>query len=189
MGGGKVRVAGEDHDPFDIVLNTAIAVGGEAVRFGARLHGMCEDFAWIDPEDFLWAAKLIEDARKANIYRAGMGWDGLAEFLRKLHRDDVGDPVVTSFSVSESFPNVGLANWEAPRLYREDGRETDQYDHDAWYELSEKDRWDLCVVGMQAREHSRQLSPGTMNVGFMSGHTFFDLKAEVWTKIRERNGF
>jgi hypothetical protein len=76
------------------------------------------------------------------------GWPVVVSMLRK--RDD--EPVVTSYSVCEGFPNHNMVQdaglIELPFYKDSDGKEyEDEYDTEPWDALSAGERWDL---GMQA---------------------------------------
>lgn len=83
-----------------ISLNTAIAVGNDALRLGARLHGQCEIHCYVEGPNRAWLAGIIEAGRESGFYRESMGWESVCGLLRR--RDD--SPVVTSYSVTEQFP-------------------------------------------------------------------------------------
>lgn len=157
---------------FSASLNTAIRIGGDALRLMARLHGQCEIHCWIDGTNRAWLADIIEQGRVRNLYRADQGWEAVATMLRS--RDD--GPVVCSYSVCESFPNAGVAEWEAPE--DEDG----EPNYDAWYDLPHEERWTL---GMQALRKSGEGHDFTLELRpdawedyiFWSGITGYDIAA------------
>ena len=94
-------------ETFSVILNTALAIGNDALRLFARLHGQCELHAWIDGPNRAWAADIIDTGRAAGLYRADQGWEAVAKFLRSSKRG----PVVTSYSVCDTFPESG--GWDA----------------------------------------------------------------------------
>jgi hypothetical protein len=120
------HVAGHNLGGLNVKLNTALADDSEAVAFAAKVDGWCEIHAWIDGPDRKWAADLIDDALRNDVYRAGLwyapsgavtttsdrvwcpqGWDDVTALLRET--DD--GPVVMSYSVCDSFPNHDIAAW------------------------------------------------------------------------------
>lgn len=89
-------------DPFAVVLNTALAIGGDVVRLMARIHSQCEIHGFIPADDCEFMAALITKGRKSGLLRAEMGWQGVAELLKTAATD--GKPVVMSYSVTDTFP-------------------------------------------------------------------------------------
>lgn len=129
-----------------ISINTALSVGSDAVRLGARLHAQCELHAWVDGENRAWLAGIIRDGREGGFYRADMGWEKVIELLESA--DD--SPVVTSFSVCESFPNKQLDN----------EREVSEKDNpEYWWDLSADERWRRAIAGLRAESGWLELRP------------------------------
>jgi hypothetical protein len=140
IGGDRIPFtlpSGGEVDMFTVNLNTALALGNDAVRLCARLHGQCEIHAWVDGPNRAWLAGIVEDGRRCGVLRTDQGWEALAGFLRE--RDD--EPVVTSYSVCDQFPNAHTAG------VTEDGAA-------AWYELPEAEQW------AQAMERLRRIGGG-----------------------------
>ena len=88
---------------FSLQLNTAIALGSDALYLAARLHGQCEIHAYILPEDFHWFRTTVEDGIETGVLRPETqgyeGWAGVIELMS----GDCG-PIVTSYSVTDGFP-------------------------------------------------------------------------------------
>lgn len=126
---------------FTVCLNTALALGGDVVRLIARLHGQCEIHAWVDGPNRAWLAEIVEEGRASGVLRSGQGWESVAVFLRETDEE----PVVTSFSVSDSFPNAYVANWR------------DEKDGDDWYDLPRAEQWRLAMEGLRQGEARRPL--------------------------------
>ncbi len=162
---------------WQLMLNTAIIVGGDAVKLGTRLGGQGEIHAWIAGPDRSWVADMIEQAVRSGVYREGLprtdgdrtlpteraGWTEVAEFLRASDHD----PVVTHYSVDESFPGPHVAGvpW------------------DAWEDIRDDQRWELSMRGLTEGEWSQrfkglQIKPDDWNT-FRYGHTLsiLDLRA------------
>lgn len=194
---GRLKLPnGNTIDPFDLALNTLIATHSPSLTLCAKMHGTCEDYAWIDPSNARWFAETIEAGRNENVLRPDVGWEGVAELAREVESGLRG-PIVTSYSVCERFPNSGVADWPPPTCEACEGtgkpnpdmKYTDvDYDYctscggegvlsDLWYDLSDAEQWDLAERGIRARAYNREISPQTMNVGFMSGASAFDLLA------------
>lgn len=173
---GGVLVGGRRLDPMALSCNTLIAMGSPVLSLIGRLHGMCEDFAWVDDQDAAWLAQTVRAGRASNVLRAGMGWEDVATLADEIAAGASG-PIVTSHSVSEPFPAMSLAidgGWDPGP----DPDFPEEPHYDAFYELSEAERWALCVPAMKARRHNRQLAGALQDVGFLSGASMFDLIAE-----------
>lgn len=96
---------GHKLDLFHLQLNSALAMGGNAVKLAARLHAQCEIHAWVDGPDRAWMADIIEVGLEDGVFRWKVrdyynGWQGVIDMLRS----DAREPVVTSYSVSDYFP-------------------------------------------------------------------------------------
>jgi hypothetical protein len=150
---------------FDLLLNTALAIGNDPLCLFAKLHAQCEIHAWVEGQHRAWLADLIEQGRESGLYRDGAGWEAVVKLLRAS--DDA--PVVTSYSVCESFPNAYVANWNPPTM--EDG----EPDHDAWYELPDQERWDLAIAGLRASRDVPPLSPERLRAMFGQRLTLIDI--------------
>lgn len=126
-----------DNAEFCLQLNTAIFVGNDAVRLLARLHGQCEIHGYIEGPNRGWYAGIIHDGLEAGVLRAEMGWESVMLLLSVA--DD--SPIVTDYSVTESFPSQSAASWAGYEEPREG----------AWYEdLTEAERWELAVKGVRS---------------------------------------
>jgi hypothetical protein len=150
---------------FDLQLNTALAVGNDPLCLFAKLHAQCEIHAWVEGEHRAWLADLIEQGRESGLYRDGAGWEAVVKLLRA--RDDA--PVVTSYSVCDSFPNAYVANWQPPTT--KDG----ETDYDAWYELPKPERWDLAMAGLRASRDVPPLTPDRLRAKFGQQLTLIDI--------------
>jgi hypothetical protein len=146
---------------MSLLANTALRLGSDAVKLLVRLDMSCEVHTWVDGPNRLWLAGIIEAGRKSGVLRLGMGWEKVVELLR--NRDD--QPVVTSYSVCDSFPNMAVADWTPPEGF--EGEPSD-----AWGELPREDRWRLCMAGLRAREAA---DPDGM---------YLELKPSNWNNYR-----
>jgi hypothetical protein len=190
---------GHDIDSFDLVLNTAVAVGSDVTKLAARIHGQCEIHCYCEGIDRAWLAQLITRGRDQGVLRdlhkfrdLESSWESIARFL--LDRDD--EPVVMSYSVTDSFPNRHAADWAPPddpdwipEYYRdtddwaamsEDEREQVRADHagDRWYDLPDSERWDLGMAALRARPGGLRLDPANwQDFGFGHGLSVLDLLA------------
>ena len=95
VGDGPLTLNGTQYSLLDLQLNSAIAVGGDAMKLAARLHGQCEIHCYVEGPNRAWLASLIEDAFAKHIFRTGQGWEETCTMLRK----SADSPVVCSFSV------------------------------------------------------------------------------------------
>lgn len=167
-GSGEFAAGHLSVEPWIAGLNTALLMGPDAIRLLARLHGQCEIHAYVRGQNRAWIAGIIDAGRKAGILRARMGWESVADLLRS--RDD--GPVVTSYSVCDSFPNPGVAEWR-PATTDDD----EEGDWDAWYELPDEQRWAMAWEKLGADE-ALELKPDRWSeYHFVNGVTGFMLRA------------
>lgn len=163
---GLLEVDGKNIDIFSLTLNTAIAAGSDPIKLLARIHGSCELHGWIDGPDRAWLAAIVEDGLRSLVLRPDHGWEALME--RLLARSD--RPLVSSFSVCDSFPNRHTA--------REGGWTPDPSNEDAFYELSSDEQWRLALAGLRAETNrsTRQLRPDHWSAyRFAHKYSVFDL--------------
>lgn len=159
------QLGGEPLDSFSLVLNTVLAVGNDLLCLFARLHAQCEIHAYVEGPERAWLAGVIKQGMEAGLYRSGMGWDGVAVLLEQSD----SEPVVTSFSVTDGFPNSYVAGWTPP----------DGANEDAWYEdLTDDERWDLAIAGLRAQRDILPLSPVNLRGRFGHGKTLFDVLSQ-----------
>ena len=130
---------------FELGLNTAMAIGGDALQLVAHIHGQCEIHAWAYGEDRKWLAQIIREGRKSGLYRADMGWESVIE-----HLESGSESVVMSYSVCESFPNPYVAGW----------RDTHPEDEgcDDWADLPDEKKWELAFDAI-SKEEGLQMTP------------------------------
>jgi hypothetical protein len=84
LGGHMLEWNGQPVEVFAIALNTALALGSDAVRFSARMHGSCEIHAWVDGRNRWWISDIIEEGLASGVTRSAT--DALRELARH-HRD------------------------------------------------------------------------------------------------------
>jgi len=157
-------------NPFSLSLNTAFALGNDAVKLAARIHGQCEIHCWLAGVNRQWLVGIVEQGLKCGFYRTGMGWDEVIELLK----EDNENPVVLSYSVCDSFPNSYVAGWVPP--ISKDG----EPDCDAWYDLPEDDQWRLAFDGLVASGRGLELTPTNWNEFFFNdGYTALDLVRDL----------
>lgn len=148
---------GPEH--FTASLNTTLAMGSDAVKLLARLHGQCEIHAYVLGEDRAWLADIIKSGRTSGVLRADMGWESVAELLSA--KSD--GPVVTSYSVCDGFPNAGVAGWK------------DDRDGDGWYDLPDAEQWDRAWAAL-SQDNGLRLNPANWpDFYYRDGATAFSL--------------
>lgn len=145
---------GTDLDKFEVALSTACDAGSDPVKLMARLHGQCEIHAYVEGPNRAWLAGIIEEGRKLHLLRNNMGWEELIVFLRQ--RDD--EPVVTSYSVCEQFPNAYAALGDDA---------LDDNRRDAWSGLPRDQRWAQAMAGIRSNRYL-EMRPDNWN-GFAFG--------------------
>ncbi len=154
-------------------LNTALAIGGDQLKLAARLHGQCEIHAFVEGPNRMWLANIIEIGLRRNIFRANTGWEGVVELLQSSSKE----PVVTSYSVCDQFPNSGVAIqasvWSPPETTDEDEGD------DGWYELPESEQWRLAMDALRIKNQNGykiELKPDDWeDYHFVDGVTAFDI--------------
>ncbi|WGH21896.1 hypothetical protein SEA_TROGGLEHUMPER_11 [Rhodococcus phage Trogglehumper] len=146
---------------WPLLLNTALAVGSDAVKFATRVNAQCELFAWVAAKDRDWLSDIIDDGVHQGVLRREMGWEVLVEMLAR----GTG-PVVMSYSVMDSFPNHLNSTWESsPDIGIDEASE--QFDA-----LSTEDQWEYGMDWLY-RQEERMLQ----------------LKPENWSKVRLGHSF
>lgn len=135
---------------FTISLNTAYLMGSDPVKLAARLNGQCEIHAYVEGVNRQWLAGIIKHGRDIELYRSGMGWESVVDLL--LSNDD--SPVVTSYSVTDQFPNAFVANY-TPSSFDDDG----DPDYDTWYDLPLSTQWSMALDGLRNSARGLELNP------------------------------
>lgn len=137
---------------FESALNTAMLVGSPAVQLAARLHGQSEIHAYIEGPNRSMIADIMEEGLDAGIFRRKLreydqGWSAVIELLR----NNDTEPVVTSYSVCDSFPNYGVANFELPMI-KPEGCDEEEEDYSAWEDLPHEEKWELGMAGIRSTQ-------------------------------------
>lgn len=174
---GSDRPVFNDHDgtplsSFSLELNTALVLGSDPVALAARLHGQCELHAYVEGPHREWLAGLMEAGRACGVYRPDQGWESVIELLRA--RADA--PVVTSYSVGDSFPTTHVIQDDPPVWTPTEIDEWGEPNWDAWYDLPTAEQWALCMTALRARpEMLLELSPGNLRRRFGHARSLVDL--------------
>jgi hypothetical protein len=157
-------------DDFPLLLNTVLAAGSDPLALIARLNGQCEIHAYVEGPDRSWMAGLIEQGRAAGLMRDSVGWDSVHTLL--LSSD--AEPVVTSYSVTDGFPNSFVSTWEP--AYKDFDDEDDA--RDQWYELPVSEQWRLAMAGIRRSGRGLQLSPSSLRDPFGHRYSLLDLRPD-----------
>src|SRR5678809_1267407 len=56
-------------DPFELQLNSALALGSDVVKLAARFHGQCEVHCWVDAADRVWLANMVVEGLECGVFR------------------------------------------------------------------------------------------------------------------------
>ena len=150
-----LTVAGYGVNAWNLLLNTALDTGNEAICFLTKFHAQCEIHAWVAGKDRAWLAGVIEKAIENKLVRPevpGMdptklfstGWRELVEALRRTD----AHPVVMSYSVTQQFPHSSFWRGDADNPVPDDSDERAE----AFEGYSREKQWDLCmpsIIDMQ----------------------------------------
>lgn len=141
---------------WGLMLNTAVAVGGDAVKLAARLYSQAELHAWIAEDDRRWVADIIEHALATGVYRESQVQDGNTtpsgwRSVVSLLRDTAGapGPVVTHYSIFEDFPGPHVIDNDVTAARWEDYNRTEHWDM-AVRSLT-KGAWSRRYTGLQIK--------------------------------------
>lgn len=163
-------VDGKTVNVFAAALNTAVVMGSDPIILSARLHGQCEIHTYVESANRTWLAEIIERGRKGGIFRPDMGWEDVIKHLRE--RDD--EPVVTSYSVCEQFPNASASEWKPDKVNDEgDG------DWDAYYDLPSETRWKIGMSSLRDKPFMEMKPENWRDYHFEDGLTGFSLLAKA----------
>jgi hypothetical protein len=146
------RWNGHSLSTFALGLNTALVLGSDAVKLGARIHGACEIHTWVDGLNRAWLAGIIGQGLEDGVYMKSIEqppyeWRDVIDLL--LWRDY--EPVVLSYSVCEQFPSASLA-LGLDTHFDEEARE-------AFYNKSPREQWDAAMAALKAQEGGLELRP------------------------------
>jgi hypothetical protein len=139
-------VGGQRYDCWQMTLNTCMAVGNDATKLCARLHGQCEIHAYVEGPNRAWLAGVVREGIRCGLMRDGGNekergqWSRLADWLEQ--RKD--EPVVTSYSVCEGFPNPGVAG---------------NVDEDGWHATPPQSRWDTAMARLRENDGGLEIKP------------------------------
>lgn len=169
---------------MNVEMNTAIAVGYDAVALAAKIHGWCEIHPWINEADRSWLADTIEYAIDLGLYRDGIwynsdkgkrewisqGWDQVMELLRDVEQHP--GEVVLSASVCDQFPNAEIATtmppWPDGVPLRWECLDPEQQEERSaarrrWGNLTPEQRWESGFEGLEARRPWANITPDNLS--------------------------
>jgi hypothetical protein len=163
------RVGDRRVTAFELQLNTAILVGNDAGRLLAFLAAQADIHGWVAEHNRGWLADIIDEGRESGILRPEQGWEQVAALLR----NGDGGPVVTSYSVTSSFPSRSEIGWAPPA----GEKWSDDALAEAWSELPAAERW---AIGVTALDPGAEWSPERWHRPmFGGGLTAFDVTAPL----------
>lgn len=154
---------GRSISAFHASLNSVVAAGGDVLRLMARIHGQCEVHGYVEGPNRAWLAGLIEAGREVNLLRPDQGWDDVVALLVSSSTE----PVVTSYSVCEQFPNPGIVGL------------VEEQDQEAWYDLPRYEQWEQALAVLRSRPDALlEWRPDNWaDVRFGEGITVMELRA------------
>jgi hypothetical protein len=183
-----IQYQGHTVDTWDLVLNTALAVGSGPMRLAARLAGQMGSHVWIDGPDRAFVADLITEGLVQDVFRLEIqvtdpspvvpgksvtkrhkaGWADVIELLR----EDNQGPVATYVSTMDDFPDSYTLGIN---------------DADVWEDMENDQVWDLAELWLRNRHSGWQIKADGFD-SYRFGHllTVFDLKATDWEARLDR---
>lgn len=203
------KVNDRNVNSFAVVLNTAMALGGDAIKLYARLHGQCEIHAYVEGEYRSWLADIIDKGVESKILRV-FPEDGEKEYLQnqkrfigwnqvsKHLRENNVNPVVTSYSVCESFPNYQFTfdyqNLKDKLSKKEDlskdnfHKKIEDWTEKNYYSWSTEMQWRECMHYLRTCDDGlREICPETWDNFYFGpqNDTVFSIIEEVNTAQKE----
>jgi hypothetical protein len=204
MSGEKFSYKGRTLESFSLRLNTAIVAGSDPVALAAKIHATCEIYGYFLGKDRAWLADVIEQGLEANIFRRSywaprdrnadlrtlmklpvtdeeaeyiahsMGWTEIVEQLRKSDQE----PVVMSYSVTDSFPYMP-EDWQPEEPLREpenDWETRHSIKKEMFYDLPEDEKFKIAFADLEKNGGNQPISPETLR-GILFRHevTLLDL--------------
>lgn len=179
--GGEFAWRGQPLDTFQISLNTAVALGGDPLRFACRLGA--KGYPYVEGPSRAWLASIIDEGLSTGVFRSpGQGWEEVAGMLRE--RDD--EPVVITFSGDGGgFPSPYLGGWFPAELGDDYSKLAEgqipawEARQDEWYESGDEPmKWRIAVQALRSSRDGLEMRPDTWtDLYFGRGITVFDLLA------------
>lgn len=196
--GYELNVADRQLWTLDVGYNAALVTGSRPIQLAAKLNAYCEVHAYVEDPHRAWLADVIDEGLRTGVYRRTLryhvapteppaeedqGWTDVVALLRVA--DD--QPVVTSYSVTDWFPNPTVADW-TPRGSDVDGDSEGTWN--GWSALTDDERWDLGLAGVRRRPWL-ELTPESLGGAFFGpAITPYDLWApDVEKRVRRACAF
>jgi hypothetical protein len=175
---GKMMIGGDEVDAWTVALNTALLIGGDAIKLLTRLHAQCEIHCWVEGRpDKNWLAGIISNGLETGIMREGQGWEDVIGLLRHPG----GFPIVCSYSVCEQFPNFGCLPDDHLLKTREDDAR-----FDAFYELPDDEKWSICLDNLRATQPLLRITQSDWNTyRLYDGLNAFNLRKRISAAKKE----
>lgn len=154
--------------------NTAMLIGAPHVQLTVRLHLQCEIHAWVDGPNRAWLADLIDAGLAARTFRRTPGRDGGWDAVCSLLRARGDEPVVTSYSVCDQFPDPEASTWmpawpegipERWDALPKDVQEARSARREAWYELPAAEKWRMGMEYLRTVPGRLELVPEDFALG------------------------
>lgn len=177
IGETPLHVGDREVSSWVLALNTVVVLGSPTLTFMARVHATCEIHGYVEGEHRHWLAGIIADGRTSGLLRPESGWEDVVTLLRS--RDD--EPVVMSYSVTESFPSVyALPSLADEWLRGSKAGQSDDERYDEWYDTPPDEQWSLAMRHLREARAGVDLHPDTFASRHFGhdGMTVFDL--EQW---------
>lgn len=198
-----IQYNGKPVRTFSLALNTAALLGSDQIKLAARLHGQCEIHAWVDGPNRAWLADIMQAGLDSGVYRRRLqypaapdydrseptwvpqGWEDVIALLRE--RDD--EPVVTSYSVTDSFPTSSVGDWMPPwpegreehwDALTEEQQQARSDRSDAWYDLDAAEQWRISMDGLRSSGGLEMKPDDWETFRFTHQLTVLDLFAPDW---------
>lgn len=70
-----------DANPLELILNTALVAGATSIEFLARFHATCELHGFVEADDRVWLAEIIDLALVTGVLSTEGGWESVVSLL------------------------------------------------------------------------------------------------------------
>jgi hypothetical protein len=161
----KLHFNGQDHETFETVLNTILAMDSDIMSLMCKIWGNCESHGWFPPEDHEFFAMVMQQGLDRHILRSDKGWESVIEMFNA----GLEDPIVMSYSVTEGFPNAELAG-------------KDYEEEEEWWETTTPaEQWDVCMAALKEKPYEKISSETLNGMWFMDAATLWDaMESPEW---------
>jgi len=158
VGDMRLQVNGEKISSLDIVLNTALTMGNDALKLAAAIDGQCEINAFIRGKNRSWMADIIENDN-SGIFRTHK-WLDLIEMLRESDEETV----FMAYSVTDGILSRVNSDWRQTIAEKQnldlDDWEVENRLEDEWIALGKDKHWELADAWADEMvQYGYELSP------------------------------